>query len=127
MIIKVLRIKKTNNKNEEAVLTQKGEQRILKYKIDDLVLPKRKRWDAIWRVVIFDIPETKRSARNALGRKLKQLGFYTFQKSVYVFPHPCLEEIEVIVSYFNIQKYTHYLEARSINHDTLLKKYFNLM
>ena len=44
-------------------LEEKGKKRILKYKMDTLSLKKIGEWDGLWRVVIFDIPEENRKAR----------------------------------------------------------------
>ncbi len=41
------------------------------------------KWDGIWRVVIFDIPEKHKKARDALRSKLKTWGFIPWQKSVW--------------------------------------------
>lgn len=40
-------------------------------------------WDGKWRVVIWDIPEKRRMARDLLRYKLKQLGFSQLQKSIW--------------------------------------------
>jgi DNA-binding transcriptional regulator PaaX len=55
-----------------------------------------KRWDGIWRVVTFDLPEVRHKERHRLSRALRgrQLGF--LQRSVWVWPHdvqPILNEI----------------------------------
>ena len=36
-------------------LTEEGEKRAKKYKINELKIEKPKKWDKIWRVLIFDI------------------------------------------------------------------------
>lgn len=41
-------------------------------------------WDGFWRIVIFDIPENKRSLRDKLRRYLLKLGFGELQNSTYV-------------------------------------------
>ncbi|MBL7159086.1 CRISPR-associated endonuclease Cas2 [Candidatus Microgenomates bacterium] len=47
----------------------------------------QKKWDKKWRLVIFDIPEKKRKARDALREKLLKLGFGKWQRSIYISPH----------------------------------------
>lgn len=58
-------------------LTLKREGRIiaLKYDIDNLAIPTPKKWDKRWSLVIFDIPEKYKVARNVLKNKLDDLGF----------------------------------------------------
>ncbi|MDZ4229346.1 MAG: CRISPR-associated endonuclease Cas2 [Patescibacteria group bacterium] len=46
-----------------------------------------KTWDGFWRIVIFDIPESKRKQRDALRRALKKMGFGRLQDSSYISPH----------------------------------------
>ena len=56
--------------------------------------------DGEWRIVIFDIPEKFKKAREALRMKLKELGFLELQKSVFIFPYECEDEINFIVEVF---------------------------
>lgn len=44
----------------------------------------KEKWDGKWRLVIFDIPESKRKLRNTLRQKLKEWGFKYWQKSLWV-------------------------------------------
>jgi len=105
-------------------LTQAGKKRLLGYQFDDLTLKKPKRWDLIWRVVIFDIPEKKRRARDALTGKLHELEFLKLQKSVWVTPFPCQDEIDFISELLDIGDCLHYIEARSIDDEAKLQLYF---
>lgn len=41
------------------------------------------KWDGKWRLVVWDIPEKRRLARDLLRFKLKQLGFTQWQKSIW--------------------------------------------
>ena len=45
-------------------------------------------WDGQWRMVIFDLPESRRSLRAALRRRLSGSGFGCLQRSVWITPHP---------------------------------------
>ena len=51
------------------------------------------KWDGKWRVILFDIPTDKESQRQAFKKRLKNIGAYMVQKSVFAFPYPCQEEI----------------------------------
>src|SRR3989344_4682297 len=51
------------------------ENKALKFKIDEMEIKKPAKWDGEWRIVIFDIPERFKKAREALRKKLKDLGF----------------------------------------------------
>jgi len=45
-------------------------------------------WDGNWRMVLFDFPNTKHSARNRLRAHLRKRGFGYLQKSVWITPDP---------------------------------------
>ena len=108
------------------VLTDRGRKRALRYKIDSLSITIPNRWDKIWRIVVFDIPEKHKKAREALRHKLSELGFIQFQKSAWVFPFRCKDEIDFIVEIFEIRSYVQYLEVVSMTNDAKLKLHFGL-
>lgn len=107
-------------------ISQKGEGGVLINKIKELKINKPKTWDGFWRIVTFDIPEDKKRARDALAQKLKELGFFTLQKSVFVFPYECRKEIDFIINLFGIEQFIKYILAKEINNDINLKKEFSL-
>jgi len=96
------------------------------YQIDDLKLEKPTKWDGKWRLVIFDIPDKKKLAREVLRCKLKELGFYLLQESVFIHPYPCEKEIEVVKSVYEIWPYVNLIIADKIDTEDKLKKKFNL-
>lgn len=106
-------------------IAPKGKSRALQYKLDALVLPRPRRWDKKWRMVIFDIPESQKKIRDALRRKLKQVGFLELQKSVFVYPFPCDNEVNFIINFYEISDCVYYLES-PITPDAGLKKHFKL-
>ena len=121
---KLVEYREKPDESIEIVLTEKGKIKALEGKIDELEVKIPKTWDKLWRVVIFDIPEKKKKARDALRRKLKELGFLEFQKSVFIFPYECKDEIEFIVEVFEIRKYVRYLIVKEItNEEELLLKF----
>lgn len=116
-----------NKKGEEIIkITGDGEKRILKYKFDDIEIPSPKKWDKFWRLVIFDIPESSKQARDALTSKLKELGFYPMQKSVFIFPYECRNEIDFICEHFRVREYVNYFLIKEPENGEYLKKWFDL-
>ncbi|MCL5011173.1 MAG: hypothetical protein M1127_03130 [Patescibacteria group bacterium] len=105
-------------------ISDKGKKRIQQIVIDDLKNKKPKQWDGVWRVVIFDIPEWQRYGRAALRWKMKDLGFYQLQKSVWVFPYDCEKEIELLANFFAVYEYVNFIEAKRISDSEKLKKFF---
>jgi len=90
----------------------------------NLQIKKPKKWDGKWRIVIFDIPENRKIAREVLRSALKRMGFHMLQKSVFVHPYNCRREIRYITSLYNIDKEVKYLIANIIEGEQDLIKHF---
>jgi phenylacetic acid degradation operon negative regulatory protein len=48
-------------------------------------------WDGVWRMVIFDVPESRNALRSRLRRNLRELRFGWLQNSVWLSPDPVHE------------------------------------
>lgn len=107
------------------VLSEKGKLKALTYYFQEMKI-NNKKWDGKWRLVIFDIPEKKRRGRDALRDKIKEIGFYELQKSVFVFPYECKDEIDFIIEFFGLRKYVRFGILDSIDNELHLKKIFKL-
>lgn len=92
----------------------------------NLRIKRAAQWDGHWRVIIFDIPDRKKWERDALRGRLRALGFYQLQKSVFAFPDPCEEEIKFLASFLNIGGYLRLLITKDLSHDGDLKKFFGI-
>ena len=114
------------NKQIYIALTEEGRKRAGKYLIDDLEIKKSKKWDRKWRTVIFDIPNLTRIKRDALRGKLKELGFYKLQQSVWVHPYDCKKEIDLLQEFFGLDQRELKLIIGKIEKDDSLQKIFNL-
>ena len=75
---------------------------------------KDREWDHMWRIIIFDIPQELDISRTRFRRKLKSLGFYMLQKSVFVFPYPCEEELVDLCSRIGVGDYIDIIVADSV-------------
>jgi hypothetical protein len=107
-------------------LTKKGEAHFQKILFEDVRLPHPAHWDGKWRFVLFDIPINHTKAREALRWRLKALGFYQYQKSVWVYPHLCEKEILYIADFFHVGRFVEILEVIHLSNDKELKKHFGL-
>jgi len=56
-------------------------------------------------MVIFDIPERKRTLRDILRENLQILGFKYLQKSIWVCPYDVLEEVQNLIAKYELEKY----------------------
>jgi len=111
------------------VITERGKKRFKEFEFDAMALPERpKRWDRKWRIVIFDIPETKQLERKTLQHKLESLGFFPLQRSVFVYPHPCADEVDFICQFIDADRYVHCLEATGLGSaEGKVRRHFDLL
>ncbi|MBI2068602.1 MAG: hypothetical protein HYT67_00640 [Candidatus Yanofskybacteria bacterium] len=85
------------------------------------------KWDNKWRLVIFDIPGSLNVKRDSLRRRLKYIGFVMIQRSVFVFPYPCEDELSDICKKLKISDYVDVVIAESIgSREEELIKFFKL-
>ena len=108
-------------------LTNKGQKRVKEFSFEALRIKKPKVWDKKWRILIFDIPTRPKIynlAREALRRKIKDLGFYQMQKSVWVYPYECEDEILFIAELFQVQKHIEIITADKLLHEETIRRNF---
>lgn len=136
---KIKRVLSNLEKREIIALEERGEEvyvhlkdkdntAILKYSIKSLLdyKKKQKKWDGKWVLVFFDVPEKQRNKRDYLRRFLIDLGFYQYQKSVYLFPYECEREVALIRKIVEGGKYLKYVIAEKIEDGREVKVYFGL-
>ena len=87
---------------------------------------KEKKWNGKWFFVFFDVPEIQRKKRNYLRDFLTKLGFYRYQKSVYIFPYECEREVKLIKKIVEGGKYMKYIVAEKIEDEEEAKSFFHL-
>lgn len=117
---------KKNGCFQKIILTENGREVFLRFNYENMDIKIPKIWDRNFRIIVFDIPEKKKSARDSLREKMKELGCIRFNDSVWVYPYPCQKEIDFIANYWGIGKYVHFILARDITNRDLLEKAFNL-
>jgi len=123
---KILEQKENTDGSLTIVLTENGKRKALTYQIDEMKIKKAQKWDKRWRIVLFDIPEKKKKIREAIRHHLKNLDFFEYQKSVFVQPYDCKNEIEYIIEFYNIRKYVRFIMADSLDNELHLIKHFKL-
>lgn len=109
-------------------LKDKNNLIVMKYSIKALLdlKKKKKKWNGKWFLVFFDVPETQRNKRDYLRNYLRKIGFYCYQKSVYVFPYECEKEIILIKKIVEGATYMRYIIAEKIEEEKKIKTFFNL-
>ena len=107
-------------------LTEKGKKRALTFNIDVIKIPEEKKWNGKWHCVFFDVPEKQKHKRHALREKLRDLGFHQWQKSVFVHPYPCHDQIDFVVEFFGLRPYVRYAMLTDITNEAELLLHFGL-
>jgi phenylacetic acid degradation operon negative regulatory protein len=72
------------------------------------------KWDGIWYVIIFDVPESERHYRDSLRRFLKKLHMGCLQKSVWVTPRDIRPEYDDLEQTANVHAVSYLFEARTV-------------
>jgi phenylacetic acid degradation operon negative regulatory protein len=78
---------------------------------DFLNSKKRIEIEGRYTVVVWDIPETKRTVRNLLRRRLKEWGFRSWQKSVWVSRRDVASKLRTFISEVGIEKWVGVIES----------------
>ena len=107
-------------------ITPRGRTIFLRRRLHELKIEKQEKWDKIWRVVIFDIPNNLGGQRDVFRQRLKNMGFFQFQKSAFIIPYPCRQELEAVLDYYQLFDYVTYLEASSVSGQEKCRQYFDL-
>jgi len=105
-------------------LTEKGSQSWQVANLENPILPQR--WDGQWRIVIFDVPDKKKAAREALRRTLRILGFVQLQESVWVIPFDCRKEIETVKQIYGLGEDLRLIVAAAVDGEEVLRERFGL-
>lgn len=114
------------NGQEIIRLTSAGKRKILHFSLETLFVEKPKRWDKKWRLVVYDVPRRDKKLGDIIRAALKSIGFFGIQKSIYIFPYPCFDQIEFLREYYGLGDNVQYMLVEHIEHDTAYKTYFNL-
>lgn len=124
---KMIDYKESSDGTVHLVLSEEGKNKILEYNLDKIEIKKPMQWDKLWRLIVFDIPEKKKLGRMALVSKLKELGFHPMQKSVFIHPYECQDEINFITEMFELAPYVRFLRIKYIDSELDLRDKFRLL
>lgn len=91
-------------------------------------LPMRPRkWDRVWRLIMFDIPVGDRLKRDAFRHMVRRLGAVMFQQSVWLYPHDCSEQVAFLSRYFELpQDNLRLVISSDIGDDSAFRKHFGV-
>lgn len=78
-----------NSDNQKYLkITQKGKSKLNYIKLEGEEALVSNTWDGFWRIIILDIPENRKSEREALRYLLKKANFICIKNTVWISPYP---------------------------------------
>jgi CRISPR-associated endonuclease Cas2 len=109
-------------------LTDKGRTEVHAYDLEAVSLSTDAPWDFKWRMVLFDLTggAEYEKVRKILRSRLKAMGFYQLQKSVYVTPYPCENQVANLTKTLKISKNVRLAIVTKIDGEEELIKHFGL-
>ncbi len=107
-------------------ITKKGKTEKLRFDLETMTIPAQDKWDGKWRMVFFDIFTTKDTVRREFRERLKGLGFFPMQKSVYVYPYPCSKEIQFLREILQVPHEVKLATVEHLENDEDLREIFKL-
>lgn len=111
-----------------AKLTALGRKSVSDLRLKSLSITHPRRWDGKWWLIAADIPtKSHRQGADLLRRKLKALGFYPLQRTLWMHPFDPRKEIEFVASHYQVGRYVTVMEVNRLDVDDArrLKKFFH--
>lgn len=71
-------------------------------------------WDGKWRIISYEIPETKREIRDRLRRQMQGWGLGPWHRSFWLTPHPIIENLRQLIGGKEEEKYFQAFESNHI-------------
>lgn len=107
-------------------LTESGKARIKAAQVVENGLSIPERWDGRWYLITFDIPESKKVARNQLILTLKKHGFVNYVKGLWLIPYNPTAMIKSLRKQLNLRGKIKIIVAQFIDDENKFKKYWDL-
>lgn len=77
-----------SGQNQYARLTKEGKKKVHSLTLEQDTTILSPAWDGKWRIVLLDLPETRKDERDSLRYLLKKAGFVCLKNSVWISPFP---------------------------------------
>lgn len=101
--------------NDSYFLTEEGQKVIHTY---------NPQCDGIWKLIIFDIPESERFVRTILRQRLQTLGFKKWQNSIWASPYALEPALEKELKLLAKKYFVRLIKTTDINDTTDLETLF---
>lgn len=78
----------SSGQNDYARLTKAGRRKATTLKLESDTAILNPNWDGKWRVILLDLPESRKNERESLRYLLKKAGFVLLKNSAWISPFP---------------------------------------
>lgn len=123
---KVVEINDSGNGKVLIQLTKKGRKKLLEFELSNLILENPPLWDKKWRLIIYDVKKERKLVADIFRRFLKKMQFLKLQKSVYLTPYPCQDQVKFLREYYNLDNEVLYLEVQKLENEEVYKDFFKV-
>jgi len=108
------------------IITKKGNDRIRELKYETISIPKTKSWDGKFWQVAADIPTKYRSGADAFRLKIKKLGLFALQRTLWFYPFDPRKEIEFVSRFYGIEPFVTVMRIDKLDpaDKKVVKEYF---
>lgn len=117
---------KDTSEGKTVTISDMGQKEILKFDIYNMEIPEQKHWDHRWRLVMFDISSDHVKKGREFRWKLKNMGFFQMQKSVYIYPYPCFKQLKYLREVYGIPHMVKLALCERLENDEDLRKIYSL-
>ncbi len=111
----------SSGQNDYAKLTREGKKKAHSVRLESdtaLVSPS---WDGKWRIILLDLPETRKAERESLRYLLKKAGFVCLKNSAWISPYPFEHLFINIKKDLNLTTEMMIIVSNSIDETTLVE------
>jgi len=77
-----------SSQSEYARLTKEGRKKMHSLELESDMTLVNTSWDGLWRIILLDLPEQRKSERESLRYLLKKAGFVCLKNSAWISPYP---------------------------------------
>ncbi len=78
----------SSGQNNYARLTKEGKKKANSLKLESDTTLLNPAWDGKWRIILLDLPESRKNERESLRYLLKKAGFVLLKNSAWISPYP---------------------------------------
>ncbi len=78
----------SSGQNNYARLTKEGKKKANSLKLESDTTLLNPAWDGKWRIILLDLPESRKNERESLRYLLKKAGFILLKNSAWISPYP---------------------------------------